>query len=80
MIIVMAHGASEQEVDAVVARLAERGYQSHISQGVERTLVGAIGAPEGEKEALAEQLALLPGVERVVPILRPYKLVSRQHA
>jgi 3-deoxy-7-phosphoheptulonate synthase len=80
MIIVMAHGATQKEIEAVSARLGERGYQSHISQGVERTLIGAIGAPEGEKEALAEQLALLPGVERVVPILRPYKLVSREHA
>ncbi len=80
MIIVMAPGAKQKDIDHVLNRLSERGYQHHISQGVERTLIGAIGAPEGEKEALAEQLMLLPGVERVVPILRPYKLVSREHA
>jgi 3-deoxy-7-phosphoheptulonate synthase len=80
MIIVMAPGAKQKEIDGVLARLSERGYQHHISQGVERTLIGAIGAPEGEKEALAEQLMLLPGVDRVVPILRPYKLVSTEHA
>ena len=80
MIIVMAAGAEEAKIKRVLDRLTELGYQHHISQGVERTLIGAIGAPEGEKEALAERLALLPGVERVVPILRPFKLVSREHA
>ncbi|HEY3397309.1 MAG TPA: 3-deoxy-7-phosphoheptulonate synthase [Armatimonadota bacterium] len=80
MIIVMQPGAKQKDIDNVVARLTERGYEHHLSQGVERTLIGAIGAVEGEKEALAEQLALLAGVERVVPILRPYKLVSQEHA
>lgn len=80
MIIVMEAGATQEDIDRLVERLNERGYEQHISQGVERTLIGAVGAPEGEKEALAEQLGLLPGVERVVPILRPYKLVSRENA
>ncbi|NLO74918.1 MAG: 3-deoxy-7-phosphoheptulonate synthase [candidate division WS1 bacterium] len=80
MIIVMQAGASEPQIQRVVARLTELGYEHHISYGVEHTLIGAVGAPEGEKEALAGQLSLLPGVERVVPILRPYKLVSREHA
>ena len=77
MIIVMQAGASEPQIQRVVARLTELDYEHHISYGVEHTLIGAVGAPEGEKEALAGQLSLLPGVERVVPILRPYKLVSR---
>ncbi len=80
MIIVMGAGATQADIDQVLERLTERGYEHHISQGVERTLIGAVGAPEGEKTALAEQLSLLPGVERVVPILRPYKLVSQEHA
>jgi 3-deoxy-7-phosphoheptulonate synthase len=80
MIIVMQAGSEPAQIERVVARLNDLGYQHHISQGVERTLIGAIGAPEGEKEALAEQLSLLAGVERVVPILRAFKLVSREHA
>ncbi len=80
MIIVMAPGAGEQDILDVIDRLEQRGYGHHISRGVERTIIGAIGAPEGEKEMVAEQLRLIPAVERVVPILRPYKLVSREHA
>jgi len=55
--------ASEPQIQRVVTRLTELGYEHHISHGVERTLIGAVGAPEGEKEALAGQLSLLPGVE-----------------
>lgn len=79
MIIVMSPDATEEDIQRVVERLADRGYGHHISRGVERTIIGAIGAPEGEKQQLADQLGRLPGVERVVPILKPYKLVSREH-
>jgi len=78
MIIVMAPGATEDQIQKIIASLDDRGYGHHVSRGVERTLIGAIGAPEGEKEAVAEQISVLPMVERVVPILRPYKLVSRE--
>jgi len=77
MIIVMAPGATPKQVQEVVKRLEARGYGHHISAGVERTIIGAIGANEREKQVVAEQLSQLPGVERVVPILKPYKLVSR---
>lgn len=77
MIIVMAPGASEKQVQEVLARLEARGYGHHISAGVERTIIGAIGANEREKQHVAEQLSQLPGVERVVPILKPFKMVSR---
>jgi 3-deoxy-7-phosphoheptulonate synthase len=79
MIVIMVPQSTEEHIEGVVARLDELGYGHHISRGVERTLVGAIGAPEGEKEMVAEQLSVLPGVERVVPILKPYKLISREH-
>ncbi len=79
MIIVMRRDATDDDINRVVERLEEWGYGHHISRGVERTVIGAIGAPEGEKLQRAEQLSRLPGVERVVPILRPYKLVSREH-
>ena len=79
MIIVMTSGATEEDIARVVERLGDRGYGHHISRGVERTVIGAVGAPDGEKQEIAEQLSRLPMVERVVPILRPYKLVSREH-
>lgn len=79
MIIVMAPGASEKQVQEVLARLEVRGYGHNISAGVERTIIGAIGANEREKQQVAEQLSQLPGVERVVPILKPFKMVSRDH-
>lgn len=79
MIIVMAPGASQKQVDGVLERLQARGYGHHLSAGVERTIIGAIGANEREKQQVAEQLSQLPGVERVVPILKPFKMVSRDH-
>lgn len=79
MIIVMAPGATEKQVQEVLARLEARGYGHHLSAGVERTIIGAIGANEREKQQAAEQLSQLPGVERVVPILKPFKMVSRDH-
>lgn len=78
MIIVMAPGATEKQVKDVLSRLEARGYGHHLSAGVERTIIGAIGANEREKQQVAEQLMGLPGVERVVPILKPFKMVSRE--
>jgi len=78
MIIVMQPGAGEEHVRRVIERLEANGYGYHLSRGVERTLIGAIGSQE-HKERVAEQIERLPMVERVVPILRPYKLVSREH-
>jgi len=78
MIIVMGPQATEEDIQRVSDKLKEWGYDSHISRGVERTLIGAVGAPEGEKERIAEQLSRFPNVDHVVPILKPYKLVSRE--
>jgi 3-deoxy-7-phosphoheptulonate synthase len=79
MIIVMRPDSTEEDVEKVVERLGERHYGHHISRGESRTIIGAIGAPDHEKEVVAGQLSALPGVERVVPILKPYKLISREH-
>jgi 3-deoxy-7-phosphoheptulonate synthase len=75
MIIVLKPDASEEQVEHIVERVKGLGLSVHISRGKERTIIGAIG----EESALAEQpLEVLPGVERVMPILKPYKLVSRE--
>lgn len=80
MIIVMAPEATEDDIQDILSRLQERGYDNHLSRGVERTIIGAIGALEADKESVAQQLEGLPNVERVVPILKPYKMVSRELA
>lgn len=74
MIIVMSTSASKAQIDNVLERLENLGFSIHLSEGVEKTIIGAIG----DKTILNEvALEAMPGVEKVVPILQPYKLVSR---
>lgn len=74
MIIVMSHRASDEEIEAVLVRLERAGFQIHLSRGVERTIIGAIG----DKTRVGDMgLEAMPGVEKAVPILQPYKLASR---
>lgn len=78
MIIILAPKATDTDLDELVTNLKERGYGVHLSKGVEKTVVGVIGAHDSVKPMLAEQLSSLDYVERVVPILKPYKVVSRE--
>lgn len=74
MIIVMQPDATSKELQGVKERLEREGFSVHISQGVARTIIGAIG----DKTRLRDEtLAAMPGVEKVVPILKPYKLAGR---
>lgn len=75
MMIIMRANATPSEISAVVVRVEESGLHAHLSQGEERTVIGAIG--DG-RPVLRDQFILLPGVDRVVPISRPYKLASRE--
>jgi len=79
MIIIMRPDSTDSDIEGVLERLDDRGYGHHISRGEQRTIIGAIGAPDGEKDLIAGQFSVLPGVERVVPILKSYKLISREH-
>jgi 3-deoxy-7-phosphoheptulonate synthase len=67
-------GASQEEVQSVAGRIEEMGFKAHLSIGEERTIIGIIG---DERPLSQAPLDLLPGVERIVPILQPYKLASR---
>lgn len=78
MIIILAPSASQTDLDELTTNLRERGYGIHLSQGIEKTIVGVIGAHDDVKPLLAEQLSSLDYIERVVPILKPYKVVSRE--
>ncbi len=76
MIIIMRKDASEHEVSQVVERVRSVGFGVHLSRGVERTIIGAIG---GDRGALASlNLEAAPGVEKITPISKPYKLASRE--
>ena len=75
MIIVLKPDASEREVDHIIDRLRELGLKSHISTGQERTIIGVIG---DDRILHNQPLTALPGVESVLPILAPWKLVSRE--
>lgn len=76
MIIVMKRKADQQELDNVIERIESAGYKAHVSKGTERTIIGAVGDERG-KVAL-KHVETMPGVEKVVPILAPYKLASRE--
>ena len=73
MIIVMKPGAGQMELATVIKWVEDQGYRTHVSQGEERTIVGVIG---NERPLESEQVQRLEGVERIVPILAPYKLAS----
>ncbi len=74
MIIVMQRGSSQPQVQAIVDRVHELGFQAHLSIGEERTIIGVIG---DERYLTEGEFTLMPGVEKIVRILSPYKLASR---
>lgn len=78
MMIVMKEAATDEEIAAVVGKIERAGARAHRSRGARVTVIGAIG--DVEQDACVESLGLegQPGVDRVVPILKPYKLASAQ--
>ena len=74
MIIVMRSAATQTDIDQVVERITQHGLKPHISRGVERTIIGAIG---DERILRNVPFQALPGVEEVLTILKPFKLASR---
>ena len=75
MIIVVRPDSSQQQLDHILERIEELGYRAHLSKGEKRTIIGVIG---DENKLQAEPLAAIPGVEQVLPILKPFKLASRE--
>lgn len=75
MIVVMTPSATEDQIRRVEERLVELGFKTHPIYGQEKTVIGAIG----DKKVLSmEAIITLPGVERIVPIMKPYKRVGRE--
>jgi len=75
MIIVLKPHPTPAQIRHVLDRIEELGFVPHLSQGVARTIIGVIG---DEEKLQAEPLQAIDGVESVVPILKPYKLASRE--
>ena len=76
MIIVVKPNSTQEQIDHVVARIHEMGLRTDVSRGVKRTIIGVIGEEDAVRNA---PLAAIPGVEEVVPILKPFKLASREY-
>jgi 3-deoxy-7-phosphoheptulonate synthase len=76
MIIVMKQGAGKDALAEVKKRIRELGYKPHVIHGDTRDVIGAVGDERGK--TVLQSLESLPGVESVVPILKPYKLASRE--
>jgi 3-deoxy-7-phosphoheptulonate synthase len=76
MIVNMAQGATEEQINHVVERIKECGCQAHMSRGEERTVIGVVGRSEQHQSEL-EALVAAPGVEEIIRISHPFKLASR---
>src|SRR5207249_9801846 len=75
MIVVMKPGAAQRQIDHVIESIERLGLRSHVIVGTERTVVAALGEKrDGNKQALET----VDGVEKVVPILAPYKMASTE--
>jgi 3-deoxy-7-phosphoheptulonate synthase len=74
MLVILKSGASDDNIKKVTERIEELGLTAHISSGEFRTIIGAMGE---ENDALPDALLSIEGVDKVVPIMKPYKLASR---
>jgi len=75
MIIVLRPDATEEQISHIIEKVQKLGLSPHVSKGTERTIIGVIGP---EDVLRVTPLEVFPGVERVIPVLAPYKLVSRE--
>ncbi|MBC8231271.1 3-deoxy-7-phosphoheptulonate synthase [bacterium] len=76
MVIVMQIGVQRKQIEAVIDRVRELGYTPHPIYGTELTVIAAIGDERGK--AQLQVLESMPGVDKVVPILQPFKLSGRE--
>lgn len=75
MMIIMKEGATQEQIEHIVEKLRSVGAEAHLSKGKYKTVIGAIG----DRDAIIQlPLGAFPGVDTVLPILKPFKLVSRE--
>ncbi|MBI3321109.1 MAG: 3-deoxy-7-phosphoheptulonate synthase [Candidatus Omnitrophica bacterium] len=75
MIIVLKPDATKKQLDHLIERIKALGLKPMVSKGTERTIIGVIGSEDALR---VQPLEVIPGVEKVIPVLKPYKLVSRE--
>lgn len=75
MIIVLRPDATNEQINHIIEKVQKLGLTPHVSKGTERTIIGVIGP---EDILRVTPLEVFPGVEKVMPVLAPYKLVSRE--
>jgi 3-deoxy-7-phosphoheptulonate synthase len=75
MIIVLKPHATQKQIDHLLERIKALGLKPMVSRGTERTIIGVIGSEDALR---VQPLEVIPGVEKVMPVLKPYKLVSRE--
>ncbi|MFC1804257.1 3-deoxy-7-phosphoheptulonate synthase [Candidatus Omnitrophota bacterium] len=75
MIIVLRPDATKKQIEHITEKVSKLGLKPHVSKGAERTIIGVIGP---EDVLRVTPLEVFPGVEKVMPVLAPYKLVSRE--
>src|SRR5947199_5780017 len=75
MILVIRPDATLDQIEHVIERIKELGFTPHVSRGESRTIVGVIG---DETKPESENFSAIPGVEQVLPIMKPFKLASRE--
>lgn len=78
MIVVMQSAAVSDEIESVSKLLTDFGYALHPIFGTERTVIAGVGTPNDDEEALVAQVEAMPGVERALLILKPYRLAARE--
>jgi len=77
MIIIMKPGASKEHLDKVIGRIRDLGYEEKLLVGVSRTVIAAIGDARGKQQLMT--LEAMPGIEKIVTILKPAKLTDREY-
>lgn len=76
MVIVMKPEATEEQLKQVISKIEELGYKPHVIYGATRNVIGAVGDERGK--FVLQSLEVMDGVEAVIPILKPYKLASKE--
>jgi len=79
VIIILKQGSTKEQIEEVEQTLGDLGYGVHPIYGVERTVIGAVGAPGADKEDAASQLRALDSVDQIVFVLKPYKFVAKEY-
>ena len=77
MIINMSTHATKEQINHVIERVRECGFEAEVIVGAERTVIGVVGKNRGRR-AEVEALRIAPGVQDIIPIAQPFTLVSRE--